>query len=130
MLYADEQDSPRGLSLSESCSDPSPECRPSGVRGYGEYRSRGQSRKGLMSNADVLHNDQVSERYGDREKALDLFNEAVRLSPDNALVRYRRAKILISLKRYRVSRDDFFSSSVGRCGLIDPRCGVTLSLFD
>ncbi|KAI0948283.1 hypothetical protein AcV7_009080 [Taiwanofungus camphoratus] len=48
----------------------------------------------------------VSERYGDREKALDLFNEAVRLSPDNALVRYRRAKILISLKRYRAAVED------------------------
>ncbi|OCH95621.1 TPR-like protein [Obba rivulosa] len=42
----------------------------------------------------------VTERYGDREKALELFDQAVRLSPENALVRYRRAKILIAQKRY------------------------------
>ncbi|KAA1471266.1 TPR-like protein [Dentipellis sp. KUC8613] len=43
----------------------------------------------------------VVERRGDRAGALALFNEAVKLSPDNALVRYRRAKMLISMKRYR-----------------------------
>ncbi|KZT69078.1 TPR-like protein [Daedalea quercina L-15889] len=48
----------------------------------------------------------VTERAGDREKALGLFNEAVRISPDNALVRYRRAKILISLKRYTAAAED------------------------
>ncbi|KAI0736888.1 protein prenylyltransferase [Fomitopsis betulina] len=48
----------------------------------------------------------VAERTGDRARALDLFNEAVRISPDNALVRYRRAKILISLKRYTVAAED------------------------
>jgi anaphase-promoting complex subunit 3 len=46
---------------------------------------------------------QAVERRGDQETALALFNDAVRLSPDNALVRYRRAKILIAMKRYRVS---------------------------
>lgn len=40
------------------------------------------------------------ERRGDREGALALFNEAVELSPENALVRYRRAKMLISMRRY------------------------------
>ncbi|TFY68902.1 hypothetical protein EVG20_g3372 [Dentipellis fragilis] len=44
----------------------------------------------------------VVERRGDRAGALALFDEAVKLSPDNALVRYRRAKMLISMKRYRV----------------------------
>lgn len=44
------------------------------------------------------------ERRGDREEAFALFNQAVELSPDNALVRYRRAKILIAMKDYRVSR--------------------------
>ncbi|KAH9951396.1 protein prenylyltransferase [Amylocystis lapponica] len=48
----------------------------------------------------------VSERYGNREKALEQFNEAVRLAPDNALVRYRRAKILISLRRYTAAVED------------------------
>lgn len=46
---------------------------------------------------------QVTERMNDQEGALRLFDQAVRLSPDNALVRYRRAKILIALKRYTVS---------------------------
>jgi anaphase-promoting complex subunit 3 len=34
--------------------------------------------------------------------ALALFDEAVKLSPENALVRYRRAKMLISMKQYEV----------------------------
>ncbi|KAJ7219122.1 hypothetical protein GGX14DRAFT_434695 [Mycena pura] len=40
------------------------------------------------------------ERRGDRDAALLLFDEAVKMSPENALVRYRRAKIFISLKKY------------------------------
>jgi len=48
----------------------------------------------------------VTERAGDRDKALELFNEAVRISPDNALVRYRRAKILILLRRYTAAAED------------------------
>ncbi|OBZ75111.1 Protein bimA [Grifola frondosa] len=48
----------------------------------------------------------VSERYGLPEKALELFDKAVRLSPENALVRYHRAKILISLKRYALAVQD------------------------
>jgi len=46
------------------------------------------------------------ERRGDREGALALFNEAVKLSPENALVRYRRAKLLISMKRYEAAVKD------------------------
>jgi anaphase-promoting complex subunit 3 len=46
---------------------------------------------------------QAVERRGDRDSAVSLFNEAVRLAPENALVRYRRAKILISMKKYTVS---------------------------
>ena len=46
---------------------------------------------------------QAVERRGHREEAFNLYKEAVRLSPDNALVRYRRAKILISMQRYQVS---------------------------
>ncbi|EGO20998.1 hypothetical protein SERLADRAFT_452141 [Serpula lacrymans var. lacrymans S7.9] len=46
------------------------------------------------------------ERRGDKTVALSLFDQAVRLSPDNALVRYRRAKILISLKRYSSALQD------------------------
>lgn len=48
---------------------------------------------------------QAVERRGDPEAALALYNQAVRISPDdNALVRYRRAKIFIATKRYKVSR--------------------------
>jgi len=47
------------------------------------------------------------ERRGLRDEAFNLYKEAVRLSPDNALVRYRRAKILISMQRYQVSRKGF-----------------------
>jgi len=46
------------------------------------------------------------ERRGLREEAFNLFKEAVRLSPDNALVRYRRAKILISMQRYQAALED------------------------
>ncbi|KAF8810137.1 TPR-like protein [Phlegmacium glaucopus] len=46
------------------------------------------------------------ERRRDREAALVLFNEAVQLAPDNALVRYRRAKILISMRKYQPAVED------------------------
>ncbi|KAJ4488005.1 hypothetical protein J3R30DRAFT_3432763 [Lentinula aciculospora] len=48
----------------------------------------------------------VAERRGDREGARGLFDKAVGLSPDNALVRYRRAKILISAKEYKAAIKD------------------------
>jgi len=46
------------------------------------------------------------ERRRDREAALALFNEAVQLAPENALVRYRRAKILISMRKYQPAVED------------------------
>ncbi|KAI0078189.1 protein prenylyltransferase [Panus rudis PR-1116 ss-1] len=48
----------------------------------------------------------VHERTGNLEDALRLFNEAIQLSPDNALVRYHRAKVLISLRRYSLAIQD------------------------
>ncbi|KAJ3966938.1 hypothetical protein EV361DRAFT_933112 [Lentinula raphanica] len=48
----------------------------------------------------------VVERRGDREGARALFDKAVGISPDNALVRYRRAKILISAKEYKAAIKD------------------------
>ncbi|KAF9069684.1 hypothetical protein BDP27DRAFT_1222171 [Rhodocollybia butyracea] len=48
----------------------------------------------------------VVERRGDREEARTLFDEAVLLAPENALVRYRRAKILISEKEYKAAISD------------------------
>ncbi|KAK7014999.1 TPR-like protein [Favolaschia claudopus] len=46
------------------------------------------------------------ERRGDRDAALVLFDEAIKLSPENALVRYRRSKILISMKKYEAAVED------------------------
>ncbi|GJE86877.1 ANAPC3 and TPR domain-containing protein [Phanerochaete sordida] len=48
----------------------------------------------------------VKERQGKLDAALDLFDEAVRLSPDNALVRYHRAKVLIAMKKYKRAAED------------------------
>lgn len=46
------------------------------------------------------------ERRNDRAGGLKLFNEAVELQPDNALVRYRRAKIYIAMRRYEDAISD------------------------
>ncbi|KAL1680846.1 hypothetical protein EV122DRAFT_275784 [Schizophyllum commune] len=46
------------------------------------------------------------ERRNDRPGGLKLFNEAVELQPDNALVRYRRAKIYIAMRRYEDAISD------------------------
>ncbi|KAF7304666.1 TPR-REGION domain-containing protein [Mycena kentingensis (nom. inval.)] len=46
------------------------------------------------------------ERRGDRSGALALFDEAVRHQPDNALVRYRRAKVHIAVRNYRDAIQD------------------------
>ncbi|KAF9246486.1 hypothetical protein BU15DRAFT_85246 [Melanogaster broomeanus] len=46
------------------------------------------------------------ERRGDKAAAYSLFDQAVRLAPDNALVRYRRAKMLISMRRYKEAIED------------------------
>lgn len=60
--------------------------------------------------------DQVKERQGRLEAALGLFNQAVQLSQDNALVRYHRAKVLIAMKKYKVG--DRVSSVLARRALI------------
>ncbi|THG98593.1 hypothetical protein EW026_g3625 [Hermanssonia centrifuga] len=48
----------------------------------------------------------VNERYGKLDVALALYNEAVRLSQENALVRYHRAKVLIAMKKYKLAVQD------------------------
>jgi tetratricopeptide (TPR) repeat protein len=58
-------------------------------------------RESLSASVFVIFTKTI-ERRGDREGALTLFDEAVRLAPENALVRYRRAKILIAMKKYDV----------------------------
>ncbi|KAJ6630660.1 hypothetical protein B0H10DRAFT_2160078 [Mycena sp. CBHHK59/15] len=46
------------------------------------------------------------ERRGDRDAALVLFDEAVKLAPENPLVRYRRSKIFIAMKKYDAAIKD------------------------
>jgi anaphase-promoting complex subunit 3 len=58
---------------------------------------------------------QAVERRGDRDAAFLLFDQAVNLAPENALVRYRRAKILISMKKYAVSDRMLISLSGVSC---------------
>ncbi|EJF65652.1 protein prenylyltransferase [Dichomitus squalens LYAD-421 SS1] len=48
----------------------------------------------------------VRERCGEYDKALELFNRAIEFSPENALVRYHRAKILIAMKKYTAAVQD------------------------
>lgn len=62
------------------------------------------------------------------DEALELFHRAIQFSPENALVRYHRAKILIALKRYTVSVGVLPSGLLGRSGLIDTRCGACAGL--
>ncbi len=66
----------------------------------------------------------MRERYGEYDKALELFDKAIEFSPENALVRYHRAKILIAMKRYTVSVGVSVSVSLGPSRLIDTRCGA------
>jgi anaphase-promoting complex subunit 3 len=54
-----------------------------------------------------LRLSQAVERREDREGALELFDRAVRLAPENALVRYRRAKILVFMRKYEVRNSKF-----------------------
>ena len=61
-----------------------------------------QFRPRLLIRELLTRLSQTVERRGDKNVAYSLFDQAVRLAPDNALVRYRRAKMLISMKRYKV----------------------------
>lgn len=48
----------------------------------------------------TLH--KTKERTGDNETAIQLYGKAIEYCPENALVRYRRGKLLIGMKRYKV----------------------------
>jgi anaphase-promoting complex subunit 3 len=61
-----------------------------------------------MTDRDELPRDQVHERRGEWNSALKMFNQAVSHSQENALVRYHRAKILISMKKYQVCDNLFY----------------------
>ena len=72
------------------------------LKSYVVFRRRGVNASALL----FVIISQAVERRRDREAALALFNEAVQLAPENALVRYRRAKILISMRKYQVSQEE------------------------
>lgn len=46
---------------------------------------------------------QTLERRKQLDTALKYYNKAIEVSPENALVRYRRAKMMVSMRRYNVS---------------------------
>ena len=72
------------------------------LKSYAVFRRRGVNASAYL----LFIISQAVERRRDREAALALFNEAVQLAPENALVRYRRAKILISMRKYQVSQEE------------------------
>lgn len=60
-----------------------------------------------------------------------MFDEAVQLAPENALVRYRRAKILIAMKRYNVSHDRrLLLTKTDDCGGRVPDCRLQAAVKD
>lgn len=52
----------------------------------------------------VLMLHKTKERTGDNETAIQLYGKAIEYCPENALVRYRRGKLLIGMKQYKVIR--------------------------
>ena len=108
LLSENEQDTISRVSLPKSSGDPPKErssirvCRNGAFR---VIRSLVDEELTLPPSCFVFFSQAV-ERRRDREAALALFNEAVQLAPENALVRYRRAKILISMRKYHVSHND------------------------
>lgn len=46
------------------------------------------------------------ERRGAMSEAFTLFDKAVQIAPDNVLVRYRRAKLLIGMRQYNAAIED------------------------
>ena len=83
---------------------------------------------GVTDGSDDVLDSQAVERRGDREGALELFDRAVRLAPENALVRYRRAKILVTMRKYGV-RDSFRQFLVFRERCVNFICGCCLFIL-
>lgn len=54
----------------------------------------------------------TKERAGDNEIAIQLYGKAIEYCPENALVRYRRGKLLIGMKQYKVGYFCFRACSV------------------
>jgi predicted Zn-dependent protease len=50
----------------------------------------------------ALNVHQVIEKRGEPEVALRRYDHACRISPENSLVRFNRARLLMALERYEV----------------------------
>ncbi|KAF9792339.1 hypothetical protein BJ322DRAFT_1206970 [Thelephora terrestris] len=48
----------------------------------------------------------TKERAGDNETAIQLYGKAIEYCPENALVRYRRGKLLIGMRQYKLAVQD------------------------
>lgn len=72
------------------------------MRGDGEPTSSALLIRVLLVAVWLTCVSQTVERRGDKVAAYSLYDQAAHLAPDNALVRYRRAKMLISMRRYKV----------------------------
>lgn len=46
----------------------------------------------------------TKERVGENETAVQLYGKAIEYCPENALVRYRRGKLLIGMREYKVRK--------------------------
>ena len=67
----------------------------------------------------------TKERVGDNETAIQLYGKAIEYCPENALVRYRRGKLLIGIRQYKVRRYYVPSASRAHPGVARrPRFGV------
>jgi hypothetical protein len=111
LLSENEQDTFSRISLPKSSGDPPKErstirmCRNGAFKSHLWLSFGGEELTVPLFLFYFVFVCQAVERRRDREAALALFNEAVQLAPENALVRYRRAKILISMRKYQVSQE-------------------------
>lgn len=46
---------------------------------------------------------QIVEKRGDLEKALNLYEKALEITPANKMARFRKARVLIGMKQYTAS---------------------------
>jgi len=98
MLSEDEQSTDGGVSLPQGGRNPPNKCYSDRVHWFGK----------LVCNptlpAVFFTLDKTKERAGDNETAIQLYGKAIEYCPENALVRYRRGKLLIGMKQYKVRR--------------------------
>ena len=96
MLSEDEQSADGGVSLPQGGGNSPNKCYSDRVHWSGK----------LVCDHCVAHYfftlDKTKERAGDNETAIQLYGKAIEYCPENALVRYRRGKLLIGVKQYKV----------------------------